>query len=108
MDRRATTDSGLPVVSPDAHVARAASRNVREQFLRRPYSYSDAGPGGQVDSGLVFVAYQADPVRQFVPVQRRLDEADLLNLWTRAVGSAVFAVPPGCEPGQYLGQALLA
>jgi dye decolorizing peroxidase len=108
VDLRATTDSGLPVVNPDAHVARAASRNVREQFLRRPYSYSDAGPGGQVDSGLVFVAYQADPVRQFVPVQRRLDEADLLNLWTRAVGSAVFAVPPGCEPGQYLGQALLA
>ena len=46
-------------------------------------------------------------MRQFVPVQRRLAEADLLNLWTTPIGSAVFAVLPGAQPGEVLGEALL-
>ena len=48
-------------------------------------------------------------MRQFLPVQRRLAEADLLNLWTTPVGSAVFAVLPRAPlPGEILGEALLA
>ena len=56
---------------------------------------------------LIFAGYCADPERQFVPIQQRLAEHDLLNTWIRAVGSAVFAIPPGFQPGTYLGQQLL-
>ena len=51
---------------------------------------------------------QADIDAQFTPIQRRLDELDLLNEWTTPIGSAVFAVPPGCSPGGYIGETLLA
>ncbi len=44
---------------------------------------------------------------QFVPLQRRLDELDLLNRWTTPVGSAVCAIPPGCAEGGYVGEQLL-
>lgn len=95
---------GLPVISDVAHIRRARTDDPAHRFLRRVYSYDD-GPGAS--SGLLFITFQADLARQLVPVQERLAEADLLNLWTTPVGSAVFAVPPGCGPGEYLGQALL-
>ena len=52
------------------------------------------------------MAYQRDPRRQFVPVQRRLAEQDALAAYTTHVGSAVFAVPPGARPGGFLGEGL--
>ncbi len=55
----------------------------------------------------LFISFQADPVRQYVPIQRRLAEADLLNLWTTPVGNAVYAVLPGPRPGEHLAQELL-
>lgn len=61
-------------------------------------------PGGD---GQLFIAFQADVEKQFVPIQKRLDQLDLLNQWTTPVGSAVFAVPPGVQQGQYVGQTLL-
>ena len=36
----------------------------------------------------------------------RLAQADALNTWTRPIGSAVFAIPPGVHDGQFLGQGL--
>jgi dye decolorizing peroxidase len=50
----------------------------------------------------------ADIDRQFVPVQRRLAELDLLNQWTTPVGSAVFAILPGCAEGGWLGESVLS
>ena len=41
-----------------------------------------------------------------MPIQRRLDELDLLNEWVTAVGSAVFAVPPAPRKGSYIGEQL--
>jgi dye decolorizing peroxidase len=78
------------------------------KFLRRPFSY-DAGllPDGRPDVGLLFAAYAADLTGQFLPIQQRLADQDLLNTWTTPVGSAVFAIPPGCRPGEFLGEALL-
>jgi dye decolorizing peroxidase len=104
-DLEATDELGFHVVDDAAHLRRAHAAAPHERFLRRPYSYDDA-EGGAMRSGLVFVAYQADPERQFVPVQRRLAEMDLLNLWTVPVGSAVFAVLPGARDGEVLGQAM--
>ena len=99
---------GFHVIDDGAHMRRARFTAAHEKILRRPYSYDDPpGPGSLSDSGLIFVAYQADPVRQFAPIQARLAEKDLLNLWTTPVGSAVFAILPGAQPGEILGRRLL-
>lgn len=52
----------------------------------------------------MFVAFCADVVRQFVPIQQRLAEADLLNTWTTPIGSGVYLLPAAPRPGRYLGQ----
>jgi deferrochelatase/peroxidase EfeB len=90
---------------PDAHARVMAPRlNDGISLLRRGYSY-DAGSG---DAGLLLLFYQRDPRRQFVPLQRRLAEHDALRHYIRAVGSAVFALPPGAGAGQALAHGLLA
>jgi len=107
-DLDAVDSLGFPVIDTAAHIRRARTANLSERFLRRPYNYDDPpAPGTLSRSGLVFVTFQRDPVAQFVPIQRRLDEADMLNRWTTPIGSAVFAVPGGFRAGEYLGQRLL-
>jgi dye decolorizing peroxidase len=109
VDLSAVDTGGLPVVPSFAHVRRAHAQAPEEVFLRRGYSYDDTAagePGG--DSGRIFAAYMADIDRQFVPVQRRLAELDLLNQWTTPVGSAVFAILPGCAEGGWLGESVLS
>ncbi|MEW2485529.1 hypothetical protein [Streptomyces sp. NPDC048411] len=51
--------------------------------------------------------YCCDIGEQFLPIQRNLAASDLLNQWTTPIGSAVFAVPPGCAPGGWIGEPLL-
>ncbi len=107
-DLEATDDLGLPVIDTFAHIRRARTEDETQTFLRRAYNYDVPPPPGQLsDSGLVFISFQADLEHQFVPIQQRLDELDLLNQWTTPIGSAVFAVPRGCREGEYLGQTLL-
>ncbi len=103
-DLEALGRDGLPVIPSFAHIRLAAPGDGVPRMLRRGYSYDD-GPG---DSGLLFAAYQADIATQFLPVQQRLAERDLLNRWTTPVGSAVFAIAPGCPPGRWLCDTLLA
>ncbi|RJL30141.1 Dyp-type peroxidase [Bailinhaonella thermotolerans] len=99
--------AGFPVIAEYAHVRRA--RVDGATIFRRVYNYDDGlSPGGEPDTGLLFASFQADVERQFLPIQRSLAEADLLNEWTTPTGSAVFAVPPGCSPGGYVGETLLA
>jgi dye decolorizing peroxidase len=108
-DFAATGPGGMTVISEFSHMARARSADPRQRFHRRAYNYDDAPSGEQVsDSGLIFVAYQADVDAQFTPVQQRLSDSDMFNRWTTPIGSAVFAIPPGCREGEYLGQALLS
>ena len=102
-DLGATGELGFPVIPAYSHVARARGTDRRERFLRRSFNYDDG-----TEAGLVFVAFAADVERQFLPVQRRLAELDMLNEWTTPVGSAVFAVPPGCAEGGFVGETLLA
>ncbi|TDD05540.1 Dyp-type peroxidase [Nonomuraea deserti] len=99
---------GFPVISEYAHIRRAHVADPAQRILRRPYNYDEGlTEDGESDSGLLFASYQADIDRQFVPVQRRLAEGDLLNEWVTAIGSAVFAIPPGCAPGGWIGEGLL-
>lgn len=102
-------DLGFHVIPEAAHIRRAHTEDPRLRMFRRPYNYDEApAADGTPDAGLLFASYQASVERQFLPVQRRLAESDLLNEWTTPVGSAVYAVPPGCRPGEYVGQTLLA
>jgi len=106
-DFTATTPLGFPVIPEYSHLRRARSENRAERIVRRGYNYDDAPTGeGISNSGLLFVSYQADVDRQFVPLQQRLDTLDLLNQWTTPIGSAVFAIPPGCSPDGYIGDTL--
>ncbi len=114
--------SDLPV---DSHIRlanpRAGQVSEDERLLRRGYDFDDGartvvGPvlvkgkpvKGHQDSGLLFLAYQQDPRRQFVPIQTRLDAGDRLNEYLLHTGSGLFAVPGGVQgPGDFLGSALL-
>ena len=110
-DFSARNSLGFPVIAESAHMRRARPEDERQRIFRRPYNYDDAPVTGGAESGVsnsgqIFVSYQADVDRQFVPIQRRLDELDILNEWTTPVGSAVFAVPPGAREGSFVGAEL--
>ncbi|WP_432587517.1 iron uptake transporter deferrochelatase/peroxidase subunit [Streptomyces sp. HD1123-B1] len=100
---------GSLAIAGAAHVRVAApASNQGAAMLRRPFSYHDGfREDGAPDAGLLFVAWQADPMKGFVPVQRKLDLGDDLSRFLRHEASALFAVPGGAGPGEYVGQALL-
>jgi deferrochelatase/peroxidase EfeB len=116
----ARTATGALVIPAGAHVRLAhPSVNGGVEILRRGYSYDDGivelGPlrdeaprskGMQFDAGLAFIAFMRDP-RQFVRLQNRLSRHDRLNEYVAHVGSALFVIPPGAQPGGYVGQTLL-
>ncbi|WP_149261088.1 Dyp-type peroxidase [Actinomadura sp. K4S16] len=108
-DLAAKNGNGFPVIPEEAHIRLARADDPSLRILRRGYNYDEGiTREGVVDSGLLFACYQADLDRQFTPVQKRLAASDMLNLWTTPIGSAVFAVPPGCRPGGWIGETLLA
>ncbi|MGW1275809.1 iron uptake transporter deferrochelatase/peroxidase subunit [Streptomyces tsukubensis] len=100
---------GRPVIPANAHSRISApEQNQGAAMLRRPFSYHDGAlPDGSPDAGLLFVCWQADPLRGFVPVQRKLDRGDALSEFVRHEASALFAVPGGPAEGEYVGQRLL-
>ncbi len=103
----ARTPVGFPVIPEFSHIRRARPVDPREKIFRRGYSYELGGSGVVVsDAGLIFTSFQADLEAQFLPIQRRLAELDLLNEWTTPIGSAVFAIPPGTTEGGYIGEGL--
>lgn len=107
-DFEARDDLGFHVIDTAAHIRRARPEQPGERFYRRGYNYDDAvASNGTSDTGLLFITYQADIAKQFIPVQARLAEGDLMNLWTTPIGSSVFAIPPGCAEGGYIGETLL-
>ncbi|MGW6410625.1 Dyp-type peroxidase [Streptomyces vinaceus] len=109
VDLDAARPDGIPVIAANAHIRLAAPRtNAGATMLRRGWSYYDGlRPDGAPDAGLLFVAWQADPRTGFVPVQRRLARGDALARYTEHEASALFAVPGGVAPGEYVGQRLL-
>jgi deferrochelatase/peroxidase EfeB len=108
LDLTALASNGVPLIAPDAHIRLASpDSNDGQRILRRPYSFVDRDGGeGNLSAGLFFLAYQRDPARQFVAIQRRLDASDALNEYVRHTGSAVFAMLPGVEPGGVLADGL--
>ncbi|MFF3450912.1 iron uptake transporter deferrochelatase/peroxidase subunit [Streptomyces sp. NPDC002667] len=109
MDLDKTDADGNPVVPVNAHARiTRPDQNGGAAMLRRPFSFHDGiGADGTPDAGLLFVCWQADPVRGFVPVQRKLDRGDALSTFIRHESSGLFAVPGGAADGEYVGQPLL-
>ena len=100
---------GITVIPPDAHIRLASPAvNDGQHLLRRGYSYTDGidTRTGQLDAGLFFVAFQQDPHRQFVAIQRKLGVGDALMEYIQHTGSGLFAVPPGIRPGGFVGEGL--
>jgi deferrochelatase/peroxidase EfeB len=92
----------------DSHVAVSNQDANGIHILRRGYNFTDGVDPrlGQLEAGLFFLAYQRDPRRQFVPLQRKLAANDALNEYIKHVGSAIFAIPPGVAPGAFVGETL--
>jgi dye decolorizing peroxidase len=106
-DFDAVDANGFPVIPELAHIRLARPEHPAEVILRRPFNYDDGYAEGKPDAGLIFVAFAADVDTQFAPIQRRISKSDVMNIWLQVIGSAVFAIPPGTAPGEYLGQRLL-
>lgn len=101
---------GAQVIDLNAHIRLASpAANGGKMILRRGYSYTDGidPDTGLLDAGLFFIAYQQDPRTQFVALQTRLGQHDLLNEYIKHTGSGLFAVPPGVSgPGDWFGKAI--
>jgi deferrochelatase/peroxidase EfeB len=99
-----------PVIPRDAHVRVVhPTTNDGVRMLRRGYNFVDGSDAlGGLDAGLFFIAYVRDPATHFVPVMNRMAKHDGLMEYLRFTSSAVFAVPPGAGPGEYVGQGLFA
>jgi dye decolorizing peroxidase len=109
MDLEKTDAKGEYVVPLSAHARiTRPDKNGGAAMLRRPFSYHDGmDADGTPDAGLLFICWQADPLRGFVPVQRKLDRGDALSKYIRHESSGLFAVPGGAAKGEYVGQRLL-
>jgi deferrochelatase/peroxidase EfeB len=110
VDLQARGADGKPVISLNAHIRLAApATNNGQMILRRGYSFTDGidADTGLLDAGLFFIAYQKDPRKQFVVIQRKLGDRDNLNEYIQHTGSGLFAVPPGISgPGDWFGKSL--
>ncbi|MDT0551357.1 Dyp-type peroxidase, partial [Streptomyces lonegramiae] len=93
MDLEKTDASGDLVVPINAHARiTRPDQNGGAAMLRRPFSFHDGfDDDGTPDAGLLFICWQADPLRGFVPVQRKLDRGDALSKYLRHEASGLFA-----------------
>ncbi len=99
-----------PLIAPDSHLALVhPSHNDGARMLRRGYNFVDGNNGlGRLDAGLFFIAYVTDPRTHFIPIQTRLGVGDAMSEYVQHTGSALFAVPRGIAPGEYVGQSLFS
>ena len=108
-DLDAKGPDGEPLLALTSHVRLAhPTVNGGARLLRRGYNFVDGSDGlGRLDAGLFFIAYQRDPRRQFVPIQRNLSRLDEMNEYLKPVSLGLFACPPGVSgPDDFWGRAL--
>lgn len=105
--KKETDPVKLNQIPADSHVS--VAKSTGRQILRRAFSYTDGidPKTGYVDAGLLFICFQKDPDRQFVPMLKALAAKDALNEYTQTIGSSLFACPGGCKKGEYIAQRLL-
>lgn len=112
IDFKKKNEAGQPLIGMKSHVRLAhPDFNKGAKILRRGYNFADGSNGlGQLSAGLFFIAYQRDPEKQFVQIQRSLAglQKDLLNEYIVHVGSGLFACPPGVTKDGYWGEKLFS
>ena len=81
---------GSFVLDPHAHARLThPSLNMGARLVRRSYNYADADG----TRGMWFQAYVRDPVWQFIPMQHRIADSDLLSRFATATGGGLWAIP---------------
>ncbi|GGA77355.1 twin-arginine translocation pathway signal:Tat-translocated enzyme:Dyp-type peroxidase [Brucella endophytica] len=95
----------------DAHIRLANPRDAnaaQHLILRRPFNYSNGiSKSGQLEMGLLFIAFQADLEKGFITVQKRLD-GEPLEEYIKPIGGGFFFALPGVrDEKDYLGRTLL-
>jgi deferrochelatase/peroxidase EfeB len=121
LDLEAKDSDGNLIIPIDAHVRlSSAQANHGQMILRRGFAYNDGmsdfderwPPWQQAmlyDAGLLFIAYQRDPRRGFIPIFQNLAENDSLGQFTTQTGSVIVAVPRAAKnPCHFVGEELLA
>ncbi len=96
----------------DAHIRLANPRDEdsrKNVMLRRPFNYiNGVTSAGQLDQGLLFIAYQNNLQLGFIAVQQRLD-GEPLEEYIKPVGGGFFFTLPGAvDKRDLLGRGLLA
>jgi deferrochelatase/peroxidase EfeB len=114
-DPRLDRDPKGARIPSDAHIRLANPRTAAtddQRILRRAYNY-DRGfdDAGTLDQGLLFVAYNQDPARQFARIQERLNDEPMTD-YISPVGGGYFFVPPGTgragERSGWIGRTLFS
>jgi deferrochelatase/peroxidase EfeB len=97
-------------IALDSHIRVANPRTPQtgdQRILRRGFNYHRGfDAAGQLDQGLIFVAFNQDVERQFATIQRRLAGEPMTDYVT-PVGGGYFYAPPGSRgPGDWIGSRL--
>jgi deferrochelatase/peroxidase EfeB len=95
-----------------AHIRLANPRTPATEdhrILRRPYNY-DRGldEAGDLDQGLLFVAFNQDIARQFETIQHRLEEEEMADYITPVGGGYYFAPRAAAGSGDWVGSGIFA
>jgi deferrochelatase/peroxidase EfeB len=107
-----STDPDGKRIPLTAHIRLANPRTAitaNQRILRRGYNYNRGiDEAGNLDQGLMFIAFNQDPTRQFATIQNRLESEPMTDYIT-PVGGGYFFAPRGTTGiGDWVGSGLAA